>query len=88
MCVICTDVVWLLSPAVAQANKAICKLTSWNAGTLESTTNINSPRRSDNADHHLLCRLCLLVQFSPISRDLQWRLHLKMEITPKPTRAI
>ena len=30
-CVICTDVVWLLSPAVASvphANEAICKLTS------------------------------------------------------------
>ena len=31
VCVICTDVVWLLSPAVASvphANEAICKLTS------------------------------------------------------------
>ena len=36
MCVICTDVVWLLlyyhrqSSRVPHANEAICKLTSWN----------------------------------------------------------
>ena len=49
-CVICTDVVWLLSPAVASvphANEAICKLTSYMY--IKSTTNINSPTRSDNS---------------------------------------
>ena len=48
--VICTDVVWLLSPAVARvphANEAICKLTSWNVH--KSTININSPRGSGNS---------------------------------------
>ena len=46
--VISTGVAWLSSPAVIvlHANEAICKLTRWDEH--KSTTNINSPRWSDN----------------------------------------